>query len=530
MNRVYAILLAVSLTASVLAQSPEIMSYQAVIRDLSNNLVTNHAIGLKISILQGSISGSSVYSEIFNPNPTTNANGLVTVEIGGGIPIFGTFSTINWSDGLYYIKTETDPTGETNYTITGISQILSVPYALHAKTAESITGTISETDPVYTASQASNIKATDISNLDNLSGINTGDQDLSALATTTSVTTGLATKVDKETGKGLSTNDYSNDEKTKLGAITGTNTGDQDLSAYAITASVTTGLATKVDKETGKGLSTNDYSNDEKTKLGAITGTNTGDQDLSALATTTSVTTDLATKVDKVTGKALSTEDYTTVEKTKLAGLQNADGSETKVTAGTNVTVTGTGTTGSPYIVNATKPPALAIGQSYQGGIIFWLDETGQHGLVAAPADISTLLPWSNGIKRRTGATNSGINSGAMNTSLIIAAQLSDNPDSTSFAALACANYYVSVNNMMYGGWYLPSKGELYLMYLQKNVLDGFIGRDYWSSTEGDFPTEAYHQYTTSIPLPPAPPLPPLSYVEIDDKSLKLHVRAIKAF
>ena len=256
MNRVYAILLAVSLTASVLAQSPEIMSYQAVIRDLSNNLVTNHAIGLKISILQGSISGSSVYSEIFNPNPTTNANGLVTVEIGGGIPIFGTFSTINWSDGLYYIKTETDPTGETNYTITGISQILSVPYALHAKTAESITGTISETDPVYTASQASNIKATDISNLDNLSGINTGDQDLSALATTTSVTTGLATKVDKETGKGLSTNDYSNDEKTKLGAITGTNTGDQDLSAYAITASVTTGLATKVDKETGKGLST----------------------------------------------------------------------------------------------------------------------------------------------------------------------------------------------------------------------------------------------------------------------------------
>ena len=248
------------------------------------------------------------------------------------------------------------------------------------------------------------------------------------------------------------------------------------------------------------------------------------------MATTTSVTTDLATKVDKVTGKALSTEDYTTVEKTKLAGLQNADGSETKVTAGTNVTVTGTGTTGSPYIVNATKPPALAIGQSYQGGIIFWLDETGQHGLVAAPADISTLLPWSNGIKRRTGATNSGINSGAMNTSLIIAAQLSDNPDSTSFAALACANYYVSVNNMMYGGWYLPSKGELYLMYLQKNVLDGFIGRDYWSSTEGDLPTEAYHQYTTSIPLPPAPPLPPLSYVEIDDKSLKLHVRAIKAF
>jgi hypothetical protein len=108
---------------------------------------------------------------------------------------------------------------------------------------------------------------------------NTSDADK---VISTRAQTALDTKVDKVTGKSLSTNDYSTAEKTKLAAITGTNTGDQDLSAFA----TTTALNTKVDKVTGKSLSTNDYSTAEKTKLAAITGTNTGDQDLSSYATT----------------------------------------------------------------------------------------------------------------------------------------------------------------------------------------------------------------------------------------------------
>jgi uncharacterized protein (TIGR02145 family) len=111
---------------------------------------------------------------------------------------------------------------------------------------------------------------------------NTSDAD-KVISTRTQ--TALDTKVDKETGKGLSTNDYSTAEKNKLAAITGTNTGDQDLSAFVTTAA----LNTKVDKETGKGLSTNDYTTAEKSKLAAITGTNTGDQDLSAYATNTNL-------------------------------------------------------------------------------------------------------------------------------------------------------------------------------------------------------------------------------------------------
>jgi len=135
MKKVFSIIVAVLLTASVFAQVPEKMSYQAVIRNNSNALVASTAVGMRVSILQGSPTGTEVYKEIYNPNPQTNANGLVNIEIGGGIPITGAFATIDWANGPYFIKTETDPTGGTNYTITGTSQLLSVPYALYAVNA-----------------------------------------------------------------------------------------------------------------------------------------------------------------------------------------------------------------------------------------------------------------------------------------------------------------------------------------------------------------------------------------------------------
>ncbi len=130
-------LLILLLSASFWAQSPEMMSYQAVIRDANNSLVTNSSIGMKISILQGSISGNSVYTE--TQNPTTNSNGLIAIEIGNGTTVFGDFSTIDWSNNSYFIKTETDPTGSINYSIEGTTQLLSVPYALYSKTSGSST-------------------------------------------------------------------------------------------------------------------------------------------------------------------------------------------------------------------------------------------------------------------------------------------------------------------------------------------------------------------------------------------------------
>ena len=133
MKKLYTFLASFLITLTLFAQAPEKMSYQAVVRDANNALIMNQAVGMKIQILQGSISGTTVYEE--TQTPTSNDNGLITLEIGTGTIVSGMFGSIDWSSGPYFIKTETDPTGATNYTISGTSQLMSVPYALYAKTS-----------------------------------------------------------------------------------------------------------------------------------------------------------------------------------------------------------------------------------------------------------------------------------------------------------------------------------------------------------------------------------------------------------
>ena len=131
MKRIYTFLGAILIATIIFAQAPSKMSFQAVVRDNNNNLVTNTSVGLRISILQNT---AVVYIE--TQTPVTNANGLFSIEIGGGAG----FELIDWTNGPYFIRSEVDPTGGTNYSITGTSQLLSVPYALHALTAGSLTG------------------------------------------------------------------------------------------------------------------------------------------------------------------------------------------------------------------------------------------------------------------------------------------------------------------------------------------------------------------------------------------------------
>lgn len=117
-------------------QAPQQMSYQSVVRNASGQLVANQAVGLKISVLQGSVTGTVVFAETHNI--ITNTNGLVSIEIGGGATQSGDFSMINWGNGPYFIKTEIDPNGGSNYTIMGTSQLLSVPYAFYAEHTKSL--------------------------------------------------------------------------------------------------------------------------------------------------------------------------------------------------------------------------------------------------------------------------------------------------------------------------------------------------------------------------------------------------------
>jgi hypothetical protein len=129
MKKLFSILFFFIYTLSF-SQAPQKMSYQAVIRNSSNTLVASTTVGMRISILQGSSSGPAVYVE--TQTPMTNTNGLVSLEIGTGAVVSGSFSGINWGAGPYFVKTETDPTGGNSYSIFGTSQLNSIPYALYS--------------------------------------------------------------------------------------------------------------------------------------------------------------------------------------------------------------------------------------------------------------------------------------------------------------------------------------------------------------------------------------------------------------
>jgi hypothetical protein len=333
MKRLFTILAAVFLTVSLFlpkpagAQAPGKISYQALIRDTDDDLVTDTHVGMQISILQGSASGTAVYTE--TQTPPVNANGLVSLEIGAGTIVSGDFATIDWTNGPYFVNTKTDPTGGAAYSISGTRQLLSVPYALHAETAKMPEGGIIETDPVYGASAASGITATDIDNWNN----------------------------------------------------------KQEL----LTA--------------GAGI--------------------------------------------EISGNAIS--------------------------ATNNVTT-------------------YSVGDFAHGGIVFWVDETGQHGLVCAKEDQSSMR-WYAGTYGDTQAKGDGPFAGKANTSIIIAAQVAIGDDGNTYAARICNELQITEEGKTYGDWYLPSIEELNLMYLNKSIIDAaaianggsaFIFNIYWSSTEFD--------------------------------------------
>ncbi|MDC3312401.1 fibrobacter succinogenes major paralogous domain-containing protein [Flavobacteriaceae bacterium] len=154
MKKLHTFLAVILITATTFAQAPEKMSYQAVVRDASGALVSEQVVGMRIQIKQGSEFGASVYVE--TQMPTTNANGLVTLEIGAGTVITGSFNSIEWDNGPYLIETETDPTGGSNYSIIGNSQLLSVPYALYAKNSGNSTPTTPNLESVLSENNSAN--------------------------------------------------------------------------------------------------------------------------------------------------------------------------------------------------------------------------------------------------------------------------------------------------------------------------------------------------------------------------------------
>lgn len=125
----FTIISSVAISLTSMAQSPQAFKYQAVVRDAGNTVLNNQAVGLQLTIQQGAVGGTAVYTETFSV--TTNQYGLVNIEIGTGTTT-DDFSTVDWANGPYYMETAIDVTGGTSYSTMGTSQLLSVPYALYA--------------------------------------------------------------------------------------------------------------------------------------------------------------------------------------------------------------------------------------------------------------------------------------------------------------------------------------------------------------------------------------------------------------
>jgi hypothetical protein len=466
MKRLFTLLVAIVLISGTFAQSPEKMSYQAVVRNSSNQLVTNQAIGMKISILQGSAMGSPVYVE--TQTPTSNINGLVTLEIGGGTVVSGTFSSIDWANGPYFLKTETDPTGGTNYTITGTNQLLSVPYALHAKLAENVKGGIAETDPVFVASPANEITTSNIDNWN--SAYAWGDH--SGLYRSATWVPVWEDVTNKPTFASVATSGSYNDLTSKPTLFSG---NFNDLSNKPTTLS-------------GYGITDADGSVTNELQVLSLAGT-------SLSLSNGGGTVILPSTIWKQNGSNI------------YFNTGNVGIGTTAPTAALHVSgqIRITGGTPAPGEVLTSDANGLAtwelpsvkhyIGEQYGGGTVYYVYDNGQHGLIVGKktlGEYSSLVndrtaPWTAGIQEiYTLAKANGVGAGKTNTALIIASQGYGNGDI--YAARLCNEYRVTENGVTYGDWYLPSIYELQKLYNVKGIVDPYIDGDldwaFFSSTE----------------------------------------------
>lgn len=143
-----AVFLLFIITAS--AQAPQGIPYQAVARNSSGAIIASHAVGLRFTIKDSTITGSIVYQETFSI--TTNSLGLFNINIGTGTAVSGTFSGINWGHNAKFMQVEMDTSGGTTYTDMGTQQMMSVPFALYSNSAGSLNTTGSNSNTLlYTS-------------------------------------------------------------------------------------------------------------------------------------------------------------------------------------------------------------------------------------------------------------------------------------------------------------------------------------------------------------------------------------------
>jgi hypothetical protein len=536
------------------------LNFQGVARTSNNVILASQAITIKLSILQGSATGTADYSE--TRKVTTNAQGLFTAVIGdtGTISTLGNFTTINWKLTPKFLKIEMDPTAGTNFIMMGTTQFQYVAYAQFAKSvdAENIVGIVPVTlGGTGVASIAGLKTALTLNNVNNTTDLAKPISSLTQTALDLKLNAADTSKYTKQT--------YSDSALLTKLSITGnattattagnitatTNTTLTSLSSLAtvgtITSGVWSGTAVAIEKG-GTGATT---ASAARTNLGLVIGTNVqaplvaGTDYLVPTGSAASLT-NFPTFNQNTTGNAATATtatnattagNITATTNTTLTSLSNLAtvGTITSgVWSGTAVTVAkgGTGLTAAGtngQVLTSTNAGTLTwttpsgggnvhtIGETYGGGIVFYVYDNGKHGLIAATSDQSTAIRWYGGSNTNTRARADGVGAGLKNTAIIIANQGA--VDGDAFAATVCNDYSVTVDGVKYGDWYLPSKYELNLLYLQKvaGTVGGFADYSYWSSSENATSHAWYQNFYIGI-------------LSTTNKSITLYVRAIRAF
>lgn len=390
-----------------MAQAPQKISYQAVVRN-GNSLVQNTKVGLYLQIAKDSFFTNVVYSEI--QYPVTNAYGLASIAIGNGNVIIGSLSNIKWDNSNYYIKTLIDPNGGTVYTITGWSQLLSVPYALYA--SNGLPSGNSPGDLLYW----------------------NGTKWVTVPAGANGSTLTLCNGVPTWGGCG--------------GVVIGSPTVSTiNVSGVSATSATFYG---EVTSDGGAAVTSRGFCYSTSPNPTVSNGTVTVGSGTGTFNSTISIL-------------SASTTYYV------RAFAVNSNGTSY----------------GTQISFNTSAPAATyTLGQSFGGGLIFYIDSSKQHGLIAANNDQSGGAVWWNGSYLTTNATGTGVGTGLNNTLNILSIQ-----STGSYAA-----YYCSQPMNGYSDWFMPSRDELQLMYtnLHAKGLGGFTGAFYYSSSEYD----VYQAYT----------------------------------
>ncbi len=443
-NSVYLLIIALAhflINSSIFAQAPQKMSYQAVIRNSNDSLLISTTVGMRISLVQGSPTGTVVFSE--TQTATTNANGLVSLQIGMGIAVSGTFASIDWAAGPYYVKTETDLSGGTNYTIISSNELLSVPYALYS--ANGIPGPAGPQ----------------------------GQQGLTGA-------TGPAGTFPPGTVAGEM--NYWNGTAWVTVAPGLSLPGNQALTLSLCNGVPTWGPCPPV--------------------LPTVTTTAISSITTSEASSGGMVTSDGGTYVYQW-GVCWSTSANPTLANSfsqNMVSSYSFSSSLNGLTANTMyyVRAYATNSVGTAYgnQQTFTTNNLNAIGQSYQGGIIAYFLQPGdmgydvnvKHGLIASPSDQSTGTQWGCYGIGIAGADGIAIGTGAQNTIDIM-----NGCSTAGIAARLCGDLELGG----YSDWYLPSKDELNQLYINRVAIGGFGINYYLSSTQNGY-NHAVFQYFTN--------------------------------